>query len=232
MSITCWMCPCNCILLKHALYLRNLCNYFSPCSYVDYVLDVPMYFVYRNGTYHNAAGQSFRDFLEGKLPALPGAGRGRGVMLWQRWLTQMRNSWVRWGPRLLLQGMEAAADADAQQLGALAARQVADWPANRIANLHCPSPLAFTRRRAADAERLGEPPHNGVPRGTWGLLVVFWHTLSAHCCRGTSARPQRFLQMCGAALKVHIATWLGTTCVYYHALPNLLMSAPLHRRCG
>ncbi|PRW21064.1 glutamate--cysteine chloroplastic isoform A [Chlorella sorokiniana] len=40
--------------------------------YVDYVLDVPMYFVYRNGTYHSAAGQSFRDFLQGKLPALPG----------------------------------------------------------------------------------------------------------------------------------------------------------------
>lgn len=45
----------------------------NPRSYVDYVLDVPMYFVYRNGTYHNAAGQSFRDFLQGKLPALPGA---------------------------------------------------------------------------------------------------------------------------------------------------------------
>ncbi|KAL4451418.1 hypothetical protein ABPG77_009490 [Micractinium sp. CCAP 211/92] len=40
--------------------------------YVDYVLDVPMYFVYRNGTYHNVAGQSFRDFLEGRLPGLPG----------------------------------------------------------------------------------------------------------------------------------------------------------------
>ncbi len=31
-----------------------------------------MYFVYRNGTYHNVAGQSFRDFLEGRLPGLPG----------------------------------------------------------------------------------------------------------------------------------------------------------------
>lgn len=40
--------------------------------YVDYVLDVPMYFVYRNGTYHNVAGQSFRDFMKGKLPGLPG----------------------------------------------------------------------------------------------------------------------------------------------------------------
>ncbi|MEQ9559692.1 MAG: glutamate--cysteine ligase [Rhodospirillales bacterium] len=41
-------------------------------QYVDYILDVPMYFVYRDGTYINAAGQSFRDFMAGKLPALPG----------------------------------------------------------------------------------------------------------------------------------------------------------------
>ena len=40
--------------------------------YVDYMLDVPMYFVYRDGEYIDASGQSFRDFLEGKLPALPG----------------------------------------------------------------------------------------------------------------------------------------------------------------
>ncbi|MEM0976984.1 MAG: glutamate--cysteine ligase [Pseudomonadota bacterium] len=40
--------------------------------YVDYALDVPMYFVYRNGVYINALGQSFRDFLKGALPALPG----------------------------------------------------------------------------------------------------------------------------------------------------------------
>ncbi|MFN3281824.1 MAG: glutamate--cysteine ligase [Tabrizicola sp.] len=40
--------------------------------YVDWVLDVPMYFVYRDGRYINALGQSFRDFLAGKLPALPG----------------------------------------------------------------------------------------------------------------------------------------------------------------
>lgn len=40
--------------------------------YVDYMLDVPMYFVYRDGKYIDASGQSFRDFLKGKLPALPG----------------------------------------------------------------------------------------------------------------------------------------------------------------
>ena len=45
---------------------------FGFQAYVDWVLDVPMYFVYRDGKYINALGQSFRDFLAGKLPALPG----------------------------------------------------------------------------------------------------------------------------------------------------------------
>lgn len=40
--------------------------------YVQYALDVPMYFVYRDGEYIDALGQSFRDFMQGELPALPG----------------------------------------------------------------------------------------------------------------------------------------------------------------
>jgi glutamate--cysteine ligase len=40
--------------------------------YVDYALDVPMYFVYRDGKYIDCSGQSFRAFMQGKLPALPG----------------------------------------------------------------------------------------------------------------------------------------------------------------
>ena len=40
--------------------------------WTDYALDVPMYFVYRQGRYIDALGQSFRDFMEGRLPALPG----------------------------------------------------------------------------------------------------------------------------------------------------------------
>jgi len=40
--------------------------------YVDYALDVPMYFVYREGRYIDVAGASFRDFMAGRLPALPG----------------------------------------------------------------------------------------------------------------------------------------------------------------
>ena len=45
---------------------------FGYERYRDYALDVPMYFVYRDGAYVDAAGQSFRDFLRGQLQALPG----------------------------------------------------------------------------------------------------------------------------------------------------------------
>ena len=40
--------------------------------YTDYALDVPMYFVYRDGAYIDAAGLSFRDFLDGRLAPLHG----------------------------------------------------------------------------------------------------------------------------------------------------------------
>jgi glutamate--cysteine ligase len=40
--------------------------------YVDYVLDVPMYFLYRDGEYLDVSGQSFHDFMDGKLPGRPG----------------------------------------------------------------------------------------------------------------------------------------------------------------
>ena len=45
---------------------------FGYERYLDYALDVPMYFVYRDGAYIDAAGLSFRDFLKGELPVLPG----------------------------------------------------------------------------------------------------------------------------------------------------------------
>jgi len=45
---------------------------FSFESWTEWVLDVPMYFVLRDGDYVDCTGESFRDFLEGKLPSLPG----------------------------------------------------------------------------------------------------------------------------------------------------------------
>jgi len=49
---------------------------FSPAfgfeSYAEWLADVPMYFVYRDGVFHDVAGASFRDFIAGRLPTLPG----------------------------------------------------------------------------------------------------------------------------------------------------------------
>jgi glutamate--cysteine ligase len=47
-------------------------------QYVDYALDVPMYFVYRDGHYIDVTGQSFRDFMVGKLRGLEGETPTRG----------------------------------------------------------------------------------------------------------------------------------------------------------
>ncbi|MDR3511462.1 MAG: glutamate--cysteine ligase [Caulobacteraceae bacterium] len=41
-------------------------------TYARYAVDVPMYFVKRGGRYIDASGQSFRAFMAGELPALPG----------------------------------------------------------------------------------------------------------------------------------------------------------------
>jgi len=40
--------------------------------YTEYMLDVPMYFVWRDGEYIDATGHSFRDFLKGELAVAPG----------------------------------------------------------------------------------------------------------------------------------------------------------------
>ena len=40
--------------------------------YVDWALDVPLYFVKRDAVYHDASGASFRDLLAGRLAQLPG----------------------------------------------------------------------------------------------------------------------------------------------------------------
>ena len=45
---------------------------FGYERYVEYALDVPMYFVFREGRYIDAAGLSFRDFLDGRLSIMPG----------------------------------------------------------------------------------------------------------------------------------------------------------------
>ncbi len=45
---------------------------FGFDSYTQWALDAPMYFIMRNGAFIDCAGSSFRDFMHGKLPQLPG----------------------------------------------------------------------------------------------------------------------------------------------------------------
>jgi glutamate--cysteine ligase len=45
---------------------------FGFAAYADFVLNAPMYFVYRQGRYIDAAGEKFADFIQGRLTALPG----------------------------------------------------------------------------------------------------------------------------------------------------------------
>jgi glutamate--cysteine ligase len=52
--------------------------------WVDYVLDVPMYFVYRDGVYEDVSGRSFRDFMDGKLKGFEGERPGM-----DDWVDQM-----------------------------------------------------------------------------------------------------------------------------------------------
>ncbi|CAO2207831.1 unnamed protein product [Urochloa humidicola] len=47
-------------------------NSFGFERYVDYALDVPMYSIFRNGRHINCCGISFRDFMAGNLPQVPG----------------------------------------------------------------------------------------------------------------------------------------------------------------
>lgn len=45
---------------------------FGYEQWIDYILDVPMYFLARDGSYMDVAGLSFRDFMTGNLPGLKG----------------------------------------------------------------------------------------------------------------------------------------------------------------
>ncbi len=72
--------------------------------YVEWMLDVPMYFVYRNGEYLDASGQSFRDFIAGRLPALPGE-----IPLMSDWVDHMTTAFpeVRLKKFLEMRGADA-----------------------------------------------------------------------------------------------------------------------------
>jgi glutamate--cysteine ligase len=113
--------------------------------YVDYLLDVPMYFAFRGGRYVDAAGQSFRDFLRGKLPALPGDIPGIGdwsdhlttafpeVRL-KRYLEMRGADGGPWERLCALPALWVGLLYDDDALGA-AADLIADWRYDEIAKL-------------------------------------------------------------------------------------------------
>ncbi|BBK45153.1 glutamate--cysteine ligase [Allostella vacuolata] len=80
--------------------------------YVDWMLDVPMYFVYRDGRYLDASGQSFRDFIAGRLPARPGE-----VPLMSDWVDHMTTAF----PEVRLKKFLEMRGADAGPWGRLCA---------------------------------------------------------------------------------------------------------------
>ncbi|BBK39613.1 glutamate--cysteine ligase [Allostella sp. ATCC 35155] len=80
--------------------------------YVDWMLDVPMYFVYRDGAYIDASGQSFRDFIAGRLPARPGE-----VPLMSDWVDHMTTAF----PEVRLKKFLEMRGADAGPWGRLCA---------------------------------------------------------------------------------------------------------------
>ncbi|CAL5356133.1 unnamed protein product [Camellia sinensis] len=61
-------------------------------QYVDYALDVPMWFVYRKKKYIDCSGLSFRDFMAGKLAPIPG--ELPTLNDWENHLTTIQPEWV------------------------------------------------------------------------------------------------------------------------------------------
>ena len=130
--------------------------------YVDYMLDVPLYFIYRDGRYIDASGQSFRDFMGGRLPALPGE-----IPTINDWMDHLTTVFpeVRLKRYLEMRGADGGPwrsicalpafwvgllyDAEAQ---AAAAQMVADWTAADHAYLRAEVP-----RLALNTEFRGRP---------------------------------------------------------------------------
>ena len=84
--------------------------------YVDYALDVPMYFVYRDGRYIDASGKSFRDFMAGRLDVL--AGERPGLSDWADHLSTLFPE-VRLKRFLEMRGADAGSAARVSELPAL-----------------------------------------------------------------------------------------------------------------
>lgn len=61
---------------------------FNFEHYIDFMLEMPLYFVYRNDSYIDAFGEPFKYFLEGKLSILPGE-----VPTFNDWSNHLKSIW-------------------------------------------------------------------------------------------------------------------------------------------
>jgi glutamate--cysteine ligase len=171
--------------------------------YVDYALDVPMYFVYRNGRYIDVAGRPFRDFLERRIPALKDEVPTLGD--WADHLTtifpevrlkqfiEMRGADA--GPRPLLRALpafwvgllydEAALDA--------ASALIADWSAEERESL----------RRAVPKTALATPFRKGTVHDiAREALAIARSGLTARARRGAGGEDEtRYLEPLDAIME-------------------------------
>ncbi|MCX7370935.1 MAG: glutamate--cysteine ligase [Alphaproteobacteria bacterium] len=128
-------------------------------QFVEFVLDVPMYFVAREGKLHDATGASFRDFMAGRLAALPGERATMGD--WADHVTTVFTD-VRLKRFLEMRGADAGSPAmmvaksafwvgliydDAAQKAASAL--VRDWSLEQIRALRLEAPVHALRARIA-----------------------------------------------------------------------------------
>jgi len=118
---------------------------FGYERWVDYLLDVPMYFVYRDGIYHDVAGKSFRDYMVGKLEGFEGQ-----LPTMTDWVDHMTTAFpeVRlkkfiemrgadggpWGNLCALPALWVGLIYD-DQAQAEAAEMIADWSIEEISNM-------------------------------------------------------------------------------------------------
>ena len=147
--------------------------------YVDYALDVPMYFVYRDDRYVDVAGASFREFLAGKLEALPGV---RPTL--DDWADHLTTLF----PEVRLKRFLEMRGADAGSLPGLIA-----LPAFWVGLLYEPSALAETSALTADWT-LGELQalRDQVPRR--GLQTPFRRGTLQDVAREAVAMAERGLK--------------------------------------
>jgi hypothetical protein len=137
--------------------------------YVDYAMDVPMYFVYRKGKYINTLGMSWRDFMEVGGGA-PGGWGGHGS-LQQVWLAGGAQAQARQrlpqagGRRRGQQGTAGQRQGTAPPLrrASAAPPRPRSHPPPAPSSRHPPGQAARAAGRAAHHRRLGEPPDHHLP---------------------------------------------------------------------